>query len=776
MKNARLLRDKKSFILLLFIACFSAVYRLVLVLREGFPPGADIGLHDSLIHSITQGGSTNFMWNYYHMGGGNSNTFPGYHIFVSFVIFFTSLPDYLAEVLVAVLFSSLIVLVAFLITRKVLNASIGLIVAFLVGISYYDIYILLWSGYPNVITLMLIPLIFYVLLEKSRFPRLPRLTVASLLSAAIFLTHSLSAVMFVMLMFALVFVALCFPRITGIDRKDILDWLVPIFIGGLAVSPFLVQAAPFYLNLNSPVYTGGLPDVQQLLVPIRLVPFEFVLPFFVGFFLFFVFFKFVRVKLQFAKTLLVCWLIIPTVLTQSYIVGVYTDYERFLYFAALPLIVLVGIGIFLSARLLTKATNWLLMAGGSFLQKKLPQKKVLRNFISSSNQILLVLFAAILMLVSFFVSPHIFLSAFQGFKMQGQLQVMTKPGYDAMQWIKNYTPTNSVFVSDALYGWWLGGFAQRPTVSAVEPVFLTNSREFEPALLATRLLDTDYLVDNGLIQIREDGGYTANRSPEFLAKLSNSYYPFPFLNFNCSQTTITFRTNGDLDSVMLSKLPVREMYIENFSTYATICNTWGNEFLNFTQIATVYQGERFVNMTQALSSINPTINFVSVNFTLQTRGNIVAENDTFIALEDPYTNVAGQLIFGETQPNVTQVSESSIEIFFNLKTQSKADVNFYVTVFEYPILSSTSATQSNLYELFINNTKSYAEKVAEFPLDVFDYRQAIANMSVSYIVIRDYSQITRFAKDPLFSRVFVNEEVTIFQIHKLDQLHSNTYK
>ena len=228
MKKAKLLWARKSFILLLFIACFSAVYRVVLVLREGFPPGADIGLHDSLIHSITQGGSTNFMWNYYHMGGGNSNTFPGYHIFVSFVIFFTGLPDYLAEVFVAVLFSSLIVLVAFLITRKVLNESIGLIVAFLVGISYYDIYILLWSGYPNVITLMLIPLTFYVLLEKSRFSRLPRLTVASLLSAGIFLTHSLSSVMFIMLIFALVFVALCFPRLARVERKDVLDWLMGV--------------------------------------------------------------------------------------------------------------------------------------------------------------------------------------------------------------------------------------------------------------------------------------------------------------------------------------------------------------------------------------------------------------------------------------------------------------------------------------------------------------------------------------------------------------------
>jgi hypothetical protein len=771
---SKMLRTRRSFLLLFFIIFFSTIYRAVLVMHEGFPPGADIGLHNSLIHSITQGGNTNFLWNYYHMGGGNSNTFPGYHIFVTYVIFFTGMPDYLAQAFVAILFSSLLVMVAFLITRKVLNESIALIVAFLVGVSYYDIYILLWSGYPNIVTLMLIPLAFYLLLEKSRFPPLPRITVASLLSATIFLTHSLSTFMFIAIIFASVFIALSFPRRVGVNRKDVLEWLVPLFIGGLVVSPFLVQAAPFYLNLNSPIYTGGLPDIQTALLPIRLVPFEFVLPFFVCFFLYFVFFKYLHVKLlQFSMILLVSWLIIPTALTQSYIVGFYTDYERFLYFADLPLIILIGTGIFLGGRLLAKSTNWLLSAKRRVLQKRFAEKKILRRVNSyPSNQTTMVLFATILILLAFFELPHFSMAPSDGFQMQSQFQVMNKPGYDAIRWIKNNTLTNSVFVADALYGWWLGGFDQRPTVSAVEPVFITNSREFEPALLATRLLDTDYLVDNGLVQIREDGGYMANRNPEFLAKLSNSYYPFPFLNFNNSQTTITFRKSGDVNTVKLSELPVREMYVESSSTFATICVTWGNELLNFTQKATVYQGVRFVNMTETVSSNNPMVSFVNMSFIVQTRGNVVAGNGASITLVDPYVNVAGQLIFTGAPPTVTQVSEGPLEILYNLNTPSETDINFYVSVFEYPNLGLSSATKTGLHELFMNNTKSYADKVADFPLDVFNYRQAIANLNASYIVIRDYSQISRFAKDPLFSLLFINEEVAIFQVLKFDLPHT----
>jgi hypothetical protein len=176
-------RTSRNYLLLGLIFGFSFIYRVLLMLRETFPPGADIGLHNSVIYSITQSGNTDFFYNYFHMGGGSSVTFPGYHIFTSFVILFTGLPDYVAHALVVSLFSSLIVLVAFLITRKVWNVSAALIVALLVAVSRFDIEMLMWGGYPNVITLMLIPLAFYLFLEKTRLGRLPFLLTTSYVSS-----------------------------------------------------------------------------------------------------------------------------------------------------------------------------------------------------------------------------------------------------------------------------------------------------------------------------------------------------------------------------------------------------------------------------------------------------------------------------------------------------------------------------------------------------------------------------------------------------------------
>ncbi len=127
------------------------------------------------------------------MGGGLSLTFPGYHIFASGIILVTGMTDYLAQAVIVALFSSLIVLAAFLVTRAAWTESGALIVAFLVAVSRFDIEMTLWGGYPNVITLLLIPLTFYLYLQKDRFSLTPFLVSTSILAASIFLTHSLSS-------------------------------------------------------------------------------------------------------------------------------------------------------------------------------------------------------------------------------------------------------------------------------------------------------------------------------------------------------------------------------------------------------------------------------------------------------------------------------------------------------------------------------------------------------------------------------------------------------
>jgi hypothetical protein len=340
-----MLKANRTYLLLILIVAFSFIYRVLLMFWNNFPSGADIGLHNSVIYSITGSGNTNFMHNAYQMGGGTSLTFPGYHIFASSIIQMTGLPEYVAQAAIVAFFSSLIVLCAFLVTKSIWSTAAGFVVAFLVAISRFDIEMLLWGGYPNVITLMLIPLIFYLFLQKDRFTLTPFLVSTSILAGTIFLTHSLSAAIFIGVTFLTVLLILISPQKFGAERKTCLYWLLPLAIGAILVVPFLIQAIPTYLNDNSSAPgVSGVQDINSAILSTRILPLEFVLPLFAIIIAYVVFSKTYKGRfLSLPVLLLSVWLFVPLFLTQGYLFGFIIDYNRFLYFIILPVLIFIAV-------------------------------------------------------------------------------------------------------------------------------------------------------------------------------------------------------------------------------------------------------------------------------------------------------------------------------------------------------------------------------------------------------------------------------------------------
>jgi hypothetical protein len=385
------------------------------------------------------------------------------------------------------------------------------------------------------------------------------------------------------------------------------------------------------------------------------------------------------------------------------------------------------------------------------------------------------IFMVAFLLYTFF-AVYIFVTPEKGIEVQGFYQLMNQPENDAIQWAQKNTPANAVFLTDAQYGWWFGGFALRPTIGAVDPQYLTNAREFEPAKAARYILDTDYLVDNGLIQVREDGGYVARHNPEFLVKLngSNLYYPYPFFNFDNGKIAISFRA-GENSLPMksyLSQLPVVDMHMENDNHTASIRVTRQNQFFSFTQVTTVAEGLRFANMTETLASIDPTVTFDEVSFTIPTKGTFVQNiNGSLVGQFNKYSNVAGQIIFTQSQPTLSSLNGYLI-LDYNLAAKTSANMSFAIGVYEFKpasglILSSPDKDWNDFYLNLLNeNSQTYTTSVSSLPLDVFDYRQALAAQNVSYVAVRDSEQIPRFAKDPTFSLVFINNDVAIFRVNR----------
>jgi hypothetical protein len=764
-------RNSRKYLLLFIILAFAFAYRVMFMLWAGFPPGADIGLHNSVIHSITASGNTDFLWNNYQMGGGLSLTFPGFHILVAQVILFSGLPDFLAQTFVVALFSTLIVASAFLITRKMWSESAAFIVAFLVAVSRFDVETLMWGGYPNVLTLMAIPLLFYLFLQSKRFSLFTFLATTSLLCGALFLTHSLSAVVFVSTTIVILTFAVILNRKLAVPKKRLALWLLPILLGTVIVSPFLANAAPAYLGANFETFTGGVSEIRDALLSTKILPWELLAPLAACVILFFLYSKDLKGKfLTISALLLALWILVPVAFTQGYFVGFYIDYNRFLYFTLLPVLILIAVVIDHAATFFSKvADTYLSATRGTWQTNKTALK--LAPYLNRKNFYAGIMLFSLLfafLYLPFCVTPS------EGITVQHFYQVMTDPGYEAIQWVQKNTPLNSVFMADALYGWWLGGFAQRPTLSAVDPQYLTLAREFEPARAAKNLLDTDYVIDNGLIQVREDGGYTARHNPMFLAKIDWSYFPYPFFNFNNGDAKVTLSESGIVRSFDLSQLSVKGMKLENTSDQAKLSITKGNSFFTYTQILTVYRNVKFVNVSITLESATEGVSLISFDSILHIRGHVINMTET-VGIFDEGAKVLGQLIYVENRPEnvveITSESPSGLWLSYNLQNESSGTIQLFASAFSVsnnPEFYQNEATKAKfingvLYENLQSYLKPSTNGNQDLDIYVFDYKKALADWNVSYVAVRDSQIIPKFACDPAFNLLFINNDVAIFQ-------------
>ena len=204
---------------------------------------------------------------------------------------------------------------------------------------------LLWGGYPNVITLLLIPITFYLYLQKDRFSLTPFLVSTSILAGSIFLTHSLSAAIFVGVTLLTVLLVLIAPNTFGASRKTGIYWLIPLVAGAVLVSPFLVNAVPTYLHGNSSAPgVQGVGDINSAILSTRILPLEWVLPLFLIILAFALFSKRYSGRFFTLPTLLLSmWLFVPLFLTQGYLFGFIIDYNRFLYFIIFPTIIFIAV-------------------------------------------------------------------------------------------------------------------------------------------------------------------------------------------------------------------------------------------------------------------------------------------------------------------------------------------------------------------------------------------------------------------------------------------------
>ncbi len=742
-------------LLLIGIGTVAFFYRFALMTMNVFPPGSDIGLHESVIKTITSA-PTNFFWNNYHMGGGLSVTNPGYHIFAAFITTMTTLPDYVAQAMVASLFSALIVLSAFLITRHVWSETAAFVVAVLTIFSVGDIYMLSWGGYPNIIALMLIPIVFYLFLQPSKLSSKSVLAVASILVSALFLTHVFSALIFLVTTIFALLVCTFFWKKTGLSKKQVVYWLIPLALGALLVSPYLFNIIPVYFSSEGTI-TGAVSATNQAVLQTRLIPLEIIGLSLIGFFLFFVVSKLKTGKFMSVPTILFAsWMLVPALATQSYLFGLYLDYDRFLYFLAVPAIVCIGLIITSLPNALYRATQILQRSGK--LRIKLAAVQVSKR---AATTILVVVLIVGVLFTPLFSLPT------TGISQANYFQVMNPSEYKAIQWVKTNTPPGSVCVADAEFGWWLSGFAQRPTLSAVSPQYLILNHEVAPAAIATNLLTADYLVDNGLIQIKQEGSFANGNNHEILGIFNDSYLHPPVFSLNDTQISMLYRENGSPQQFSMTELNQTSTKIQSNQNQASFEISRENQIFRITEEITISRGVSFAQVSFILQNKTDNVNFDWLHLPFQSRG-LAIQYDNSIGFADTMLHQMNQMIFPySTLGNdvILQQNPDSYELIYSLYGNPSVKTSFFVGTSQFS--SNLDATHVNaLNSLIETNSRNYLHKISDQPLNSFDYQTAIQQWNISYIALRDFVKISRFTNDPMFMLVFKNDQMAIFKIVK----------
>jgi hypothetical protein len=217
----------------------------------------------------------------------------------------------------------------------------------------------------------------------------------------------------------------------------------------------------------------------------------------------------------------------------------------------------------------------------------------------------------------------------------------------------------------------------------------------------------------------------------------------------------------------LSQLQVTEMHVENTSNWASIYVSKENDLFSYTQILTVYRGLLFAKMSVIFE---PKVEDVAVNgvvFTLQSKGESIDYGRT-VGFYDEGAKVLGQLIFAEAQPTF---HEDGPTLIYNFSKNSKTELELWASAFSVSNALTTlddPKTEAGLGELIEGNLASYQkvpDNVAEFPnIEVFDYKSALVDWDVSYIAVRDSEIFPKFACDPDFSLLFINNDVAIFLV------------
>jgi hypothetical protein len=280
------------------------------------------------------------------------------------------------------------------------------------------------------------------------------------------------------------------------------------------------------------------------------------------------------------------------------------------------------------------------------------------------------------------------------------------------------------------------------------------------------LLDTDFVLNNGLIEIREDGGYVGRHNPMLLVDSKRFPDPYPILYFNESEMTLFYRNGIHTEIADATAIPVKDIKVETIQGSARLSIIKENEQLVLTRRIEVFKGVKFVVISINVECVGDETSLEYLRLMLHARGKILQSEKT-VGVLDEGAKICGQVIFEGKTPVTklfTTENPTCIELFYNVENTRKMEIKIVVGGFEVEkvqgrYIQSLLSNMTNLWFMKEENATS---------INIFDYREVIRQKGISFFAFkRKEYPVEKFLNDPLFNLVFINDNIAIFEVRKL---------
>jgi hypothetical protein len=568
--------EKKKILEVTFAAVFSAVILVLfyfIISMNGLVLGNDPAVHLEKAQIFLQTGKIpleNLSW-----------TPPLFQILLAMLISFTGASS-LAQLIflektLAVLIDWLLFFSVYLIGSKFFGRKIGGIAAVLLLFCFPMYELNLWGGYTTVLGLAFMFLLFLYL--PLAVKNLGHIVIAFFVAFSLVLSHQLTAFLTVLILPPIILFMLVKSR--GTHLKAL---IAVILGGGVAFFLYYSQAMLPYLGVliehvffmqKTMAYQIPATSLSAFMVNFGFV---FIISL-AGIFI--AFFNLRAKKEPLLFLILFLSFLVPFVLAESYLFGLYLPFQWFVYYLMPPMAVLAAVSIGFAAD----------RVSAFYLRHRRSWKKLRLRAVT-------VTVVALVCLLFVFRFGTVY-----GKIMEGSVYYSTSDlkAYDAGVWLKNNFPDEATVVVTEIPGFWFRLFSGKTVIAETNPIIERN-------VVSESVLELSYELEHPqtLIRAYEAKGDISDENYVSINHVWNRVsYSSGDGNF------ISYRANGVDKETALSGLN-REIVFEDQSSPKKLMIHYFNDEISITQTILVQNDSYPINVAWTLSPVESEISNIAL--------------------------------------------------------------------------------------------------------------------------------------------------------------------